>query len=247
MNLKKSSSFGVTSTRKTLRLLFLTGAFVGLAHFSAQALTFDAKADYSTTNNVSGPWYYGMAITYGGSGLAEPTFGDITGGWGFAQNGWTGAGAPWENWAILSNTQPSLPQFLAGDLITHGNTSLAFVVPTTGIYQVDVSSWLGRDQGRTLLGKLMLNDNQGSPLGQIAYSYASGTHAAPASVFSGTISLSAGDLLRFDTVGFGGGPADFAGVNFTVTAVPEPSTVAVAVSALLGVMLIARRRQQRLA
>lgn len=232
-----------------LKLVACAFGAMAIAATSASAQIYDARADYSTTvNGGLNPWTYAASITGGGTGNAETVFTDISGSWGWSpQNGWSGAGAAHEDWALASASE-NLAQIDPGDFMTHGYTGVVFTAPSTGLFQVDVSSWLGRDLGRTLLGKLMLNDDQGSPLGQGFYTYAGYSRATPFDVYSGQVSLIMGDTLRFDTVGWDTGlgtfgAADFAGVNFTVEAVPEPSTTALLIGSGLITLMVVRRRR----
>lgn len=241
-----STSLSIPGLKSTRSLLCATAVLLSAA-LPASAVIYDAKTDFSTTTNGgSNPWTYAAAITFGGTGNPETVFADISSGWGWAQNGWSGAGASWENWGIASASE-NLAQIEPGDFMTHGYTGVVFTATAAGTYQVDVSSWLGRDNGRTLLGKLMLNINEAVPLGQGFYTYASNSRATPFSVYSGEVTLSIGDTLRFDTVGWSAGPgsADFAGVNFTVQPVPEPTTVALVLGAA-GLALLMRRRRPAL-
>lgn len=234
------------------RFLCAAGA-LALAAAPVSAQTYNAKMDFSTTvNGGSNPWTYAASITGSNTGNPETVFADISSGWGWAQNGWSGAGQAWENWAIASASE-NLAQMEPGDFMTHGYTGVVLTIQTTGLYQIDVSSWVGRDNGRTLLGKLMLNDDQDNPLGQGFYTFGSNSRATPYEVFSGQVELTAGDTLRFDTVGWNTGTgtfgaADFAGVNFNVVAVPEPSVTLLLMGAgLVSVVFVRRRRAAAIA
>lgn len=205
--------------------MFILGSvFMGWSSLS-MAQDFDAAHDFKETANGGdgNPWTYSSAITFGGPGVAKPMFADISGAWGFPQSGWTGNGESWENWASFEGAPTETLEFETGDLITHGNTGLVFTSPRAGTYEITVSSWMGRDMGRTVLGKLMLNDNQENPLAQKFYDYSSGSRDSQTEIFYGSQLLRAGETLRLDIVGWnsdggegGTGQADFVGVNFKI-------------------------------
>ena len=241
MKIQNKHTFSLPGLKAAKSLICATTVLLGAA-LPASAVLYDATADFSTTvNGGTNPWSYGLAITgYGPprAGQLEASYGAIPT-WGFAQDGWTGApnGNSWESWAILSSTQPSIAAIAAGSLMTHGDTSLLFTAPTTGPYAINVTSFFGRDLSRTMLGKFMLNDNQGTPLAQSAFNFGSGV----ATIYSTpSLALNAGDTLRLDLVGFATA-ADFVGVGFTAELIPEPTTVALALGSM-GVLLLRRRR-----
>jgi hypothetical protein len=199
------------------------------------AQSFDLKADWSDALNPNGAWSYNV----NGSPAAS-TFrtGDT---WTVPQPSW-GNIAGW----FKSNGTESFPHdWIAGDVITHspdtGPTDIVWTAPSSGTIDVSGVIWPTRDVGRTNIWRLFINGSEiatssvasGDPYDRAnPMSFASA--AAPGALDD--VPVAAGQTVRLLVTSFDGN-GDYAGVNLSITLVPEP-----AAAGLLGLALLKRRR-----
>ncbi|WP_395142431.1 PEP-CTERM sorting domain-containing protein [Armatimonas sp.] len=212
--------------------LFLLGA-------TAQAQTFNATTDFSSTNgNPNGQWSYGFTTTLGGAltlfdtADSSPTLPRWT--HSIVQN----SGTPT---ILRNNTGVPVNGVPTGFLLVHPGSSeyfvLRFTVPSTANYSILAQGLVG-DIGDTDLSVLR-NSNAGVPL-----FFAPTTNTNP--TFSSTLALTAGDTVDFVVGNKGSFFADSTGAVFTLTTVggasaPEPGSIALFTTG--GLIWIIRRRQ----
>lgn len=234
--------------RSMKRSLVLVCALALLACFGqAQAAVHDATADFNTTTNGTGGWWYEVGTSY----TALTGYGAIKYGpdpaWDWSQDGWRGGGDAHEAVAIKNAVATSF-DIQEGDLLSHAATSIAFVADasTAGDYTVDLEAWGIRDNGRTRRVQLYKNDTL---LTSADLTDANSSRSSPYAVASGlAVTLGVGDVLRYaNTTIVDGG--DYVGVNFTLTSsggstIPEPSTVVLLATGLIGLMAYAWRKRK---
>lgn len=137
-----------------------------------------------------------------------------------------------------------------GDIVTHstdgfngigsGLSNVIWTSPLNGVIDVSGGTWMGRDIGRGNHWDISLNGNlltQGD-----IFSGDSFDRSSPFAFAAGSggptvlnqISVVMGDVLRLQFTKTSE-PGDYAGVNLTITAVPEPSGI---VAGLIGFLTL---------
>lgn len=222
-----------------LRYFALAGILLPFFACTAQAQVLaDLKTDWSNVNNPNGPWTY----REGTNALpAVASWQSSLGGWGTAQPGW----AKSENgndrlpfWFQSNGSETFTHDFLVGDIVVHstdtangvgsGPGNVIWTSTITGSVAISGGTWIGRDIGRSNTWSLWKNNTQltdgiissGDAFDRAnPFLFANGSGGASA---ISNISVAPGDTLMFMVSTTGAG--DFTGVNFTISAVPEPST-----------------------
>jgi hypothetical protein len=236
----------------------LLGALVALAFAGnsfASFIVYDAKTDFTTANvsdAVNAPWSYGYSNVSVGGTMTNFTAGNYfndANGFGLSlnpapnytpgvfktnRNNWPYSGAPSGMFAMHSG-QSDASQY----------SVLRFTAQTAGLYNLDVK-WFAGDSNplgnpNPSAGRVSIFVNQnGTTLQSAINTLTGGTYVSP-----GTISLNAGEFLEL-RVGRGndGYTYDTTPVEMTVTAVPEPSTLACVGGLVAGLSVLSRRRRQ---
>jgi hypothetical protein len=213
-------------------VVFCLVCFVGVA--GAWAVVYNARADFSETNNPNGVWSYGWSYGLGGSMTLFPHYGPN--------------GEPFDNWHDDSHLQFGAPGVRSGE----GFTWLGFVAgPNDVIFHPGPSGdyaiirWTAPQAGTATLS-VDFNGYNGGP--KDIYVYQNGTQlftdylegwGTLASYANSGLSLQAQDKIDFAVgphgVFDGDGTAIAAFIDFT--SIPEPSTLillAVGTISLLG-------------
>ena len=220
----------------------------------------DLKTDWSDLANPNGAWSYRegnnlLPHAADWQGLS----GDFTGvqpAWARAETGNTNL----PSWMKIASPAGIPNDWQLGDIVTHttdgfngigsGLSNVIWTSPLNGMIDVSGGTWMGRDIGRgnhwdislngTLLteGDIFSGDSfdRSSP-----FNFAAGSGGP--TVLS-QIPVLTGDVLRlqFTKTSL---PGDYAGVNLTISAVPEPSTFVLAMVGVLGLGHVARRKKYR--
>lgn len=227
---------------RLLLLALFAASSVSLVH--AQ-VTYDLRTQWSDTTNPNSPW------TYAHNGTAMANHGNLgIDAFGTPQPGW---------WSLASNAVPVWFQanqtlgandWQAGDILTHtptgsGYSDVQWTSPLTGTVDVTGAVWAVRDIGRSNGWSLYLNSTL-----LVSGTVASGdpySRSAPSTFVAASggsvlddLAVTAGDVLhlRLTTTG----PGDYVGVEFTVTAIPEPSTYVLLVGCAALAYVCRRRR-----
>ncbi len=214
---------------------------------SAFAQTFDLNSQWSDASNPNGVWSYRQSA----ANLPSSTWGfDFT-----SQPAWVGSNPA--VWLKVQSTAGFDVQI--GDVVNHssngsaGLTNIVWTSPSAGTIDINGGVWMIRDIGRAVDWFIRQNGTLLST-GSL-FSGDSFNRATPFNLNAGsggainTLAVSAGDQieLSFQQVG---GTGDYVGVNFAVTlsAVPEPTSLALGIMSLMGGVLILfhhRRHKQR--
>ena len=204
---------------------------------TASAITYDAVADFSTTDNPNGVWRYGYS-TLGPGQYEFKLLDDHIAGfdWNWFDTSYVSLYAPtiWKNYSSTTSYDGVTP----GQLSLHPGpnnyspTILRFIAPTTGSYEINAQFFAG-DSG-SMNAAILLNGSQ--------LQYWSSTDGL--TVFKQNMAITAGSTLDF-AVGnngsflFGNTPL---AVTIT-TAVPEPESYAMLLAGLGILGGIARIRR----
>ena len=219
------------------------------------AVIYDLKTDWSDLTNPNGPWSYRegnnvLPHVADWQGLS----GDFTGvqpAWARAETGNTNL----PPWMKIASPAGVANDWQFGDIVTHttdgfngigsGLSNVIWTSPSNGMIDVSGGTWMGRDIGRgnhwdislngTLLteGDIFSGDSfdRSSP-----FNFAAGSGGP--TVLS-QIPVVTGDVLRLQFTKTSV-PGDYAGVNLTISAVPEPSGI---VLGLIGFFSLLAWRQ----
>jgi hypothetical protein len=220
------------------------------------AAVYDLKTDWSDLINPNGPWSYRegnnlLSHVADWQGLS----GDFTGvqpAWARFQTGSSNL-PPWMK-IVSPAGVPNDWQF--GDIVTHstdgfngigsGLSNVIWTSPLNGTIDVSGGTWMGRDIGRGNHWDISLNGI--SLTGGDIFSGDSFDRSNPFAFAAGSggpavlsqIPVVVGDVLRLQFTKTSG-PGDYAGVNLTITAIPEPAGVVAALIGFSG-LLVWRQR-----
>jgi hypothetical protein len=234
----------ISKSRSTTAACLLAAC---LAAPATAATTFNLFADYSGTTNPNGVWTYGYAASPGAS-FTPYTFS--------AASNLDGSHIGTQGWAFAAATTPLLGINGSGSLIDDGNVSLPtgvlllhgegtgpgasavrWTAPQAGDYQV-TATFTGY-QRNMQANVAVFNGNSDIYGNSIAG--LGGTAS-----FSAVVTVMGGGALTFAVNRNGADPSGFAGnwtgLDLSITAVPEPQTVALLLAGLGLVGTLARRR-----
>lgn len=205
----------------------------------SHAQTYDLKSDWSDASNPNSPWAY----TSIGTPLSSTT--RTSDAWSSPQTSW----GDLPGWFRSNGTEQFTHDWLAGDIITHtGASEIRWTSPLVGTINISGGAWAGRDIGRFNDWTISLNavpltsgtigsDDPYNRNNPFAFSTGSGGLAAITAIPVGI-----GDVIELRLVPQGTG--DYAGVNFTIVTVPEPTVFAYGGLGVVG-LLIFRRKKAR--
>lgn len=213
-----------------------------------RARTYDLATDWSDTDNPNTAWAYLLGGELGASGVRSgDPFVDPPGAppiWGLADSpfGWSrSVGTE----GLTGGEQVPL-DLQTGDVYGHSKSGLDLAItwtsPWSGPIQVSGNTWALRDIGRANRWEITLN---GTSLESGILASGDPVDRSHPQEFLFALHVSNGDVIKFNVTPsweYGNGIDDYLGVNFTVTAVPEPkATVANAALFLVGTHLLRRR------
>lgn len=203
---------------------------VGLAS-TAEAQTYDLRADWSDSVNPNGAWSYREGVN-----ALPKVAGWQPASWGTPQPAWArGTGSPSffvPAWMKSNGSETFVHDWQAGDVVVHttdvgsgggqGPANVAWTSPVDGIMTVSGAVWAGREISRpqhwTLThGSAVLAEGDlstGDPYSRSSpFTFASGA-LVPSALIDRLVAK--GDVLMMEALrtGFSG---DFIGVNFTVS------------------------------
>jgi len=219
---------------------------------TTSATIYDLNADWSDANNPNGVWSYRQGTT------ALPhvnAWQGLSGDFATAQPAWARFETGTSNlpiWLKSSAAVNITHDWLTGDVITHstdgfngigsGVSNVIWTSPLNGFATISGNTWMGRDIARGNHWALF-DDGILLTEGDI-FSGDSYNRATPFSFDTGSggalalqnIPVSIGEVFEF-RITKTSTPGDYAGVNFTVNTVPEPSTLIFGVIGALGLAM----------
>jgi len=219
--------------RSPLRLLFAVALVVLPTALSAQ-ISPDPTTSFLSGSNPDGPWRFGMKDAALGTFTDLTVYSPYPGGVRWS-DGSTFGGVYYSGDLNLGGGTITLHPFVGGQL-----AALRFVAPSAGSYSF-VGSFLDGDSPTS---DVYIALNNSSLLFNAFIS-----NNDPPLAFSSTLSLSAGQYVDF-LAGAGGNGYGFDSVNLLlnpqdpgdVGVVPEPASVALLATGLLGLFAVSRAR-----
>lgn len=139
--------------------------------------------------------------------------------------------------AVLATSEGNASALENGEFVTFAVSGSATAVSGFQLDLVNFSYDNRLSNGQSSFG---VEDSAGTVIEQLI------PNTSSSGTISGTgISLAAGEAMTFRTIAGNVGGAGLSGFEFTVTAVPEPSTLAVYLGAIALCVVFWRRRRQR--
>ncbi len=227
---------------------------LSLCAAASQAALSDLTADWSDASNPNVVWSYNE----GANPLPQVS------NWQSASTSWNQPGwARSENgtnrlpfWFQSNGTEPFTHDWAAGDIVVHttdtangvgnGFANVTWTSPLAGTADISGAVWMGREIARSNHWRLLINNitvSEGDIADGDVYSSASPFDLATGTGGAGALSnvaVSIGTVIALqleNTSSFG----DFVGVQFTVNAVPEPTSIAI-IAGCLAPLVLRRRR-----
>lgn len=231
------------SRKQALTIAAALPLLVACLALSAEAISFDLAADWSDTANPTGPWSYND----GAAGLANHVADWLPGHFGGPQPAWAVSASGVPGWAkSMWPTGPASLDFPVGRVGAHGSesgpVSVTWTSPFSGMADIDGGAWMMRDIGRSMSWKLYLNSTL---LDSGTVSSGDAFHSGNPDSFDLSVLLAAFDVVKLELVKTDSSCcADFVGVDLTIAAVPEPSSLvfwASSLAALAGIRWRTRR------
>jgi len=235
------------SIRPWMMAATLAVGLLGMGAAPAAAQTYNLAESYSSVNTADSPFKLGEAPTRGGA-FTEFTAHQNPGSFGL--DTWSNQSLP----AVLYNPNTSAIMFFGvtvpGETVAWHpgpagqNAVVRFTAPTTSSYLVN-ASFAGRDAAYPTTTDVAILHG-----GSTLFSGLINSYNVPLS-YSGTVSLAAGQTLDF-TLGYGSNNhyyGDTTGLDLvitreeTVSAVPEPASLALMLPGLGAVALLKRRKK----
>jgi hypothetical protein len=250
----------MTSLTKLTTLCFLLSVAIQPS-IAAQPATYDLNADWSDVSNSNGVWTY----REGTNTLPHvAAWQGLSGDFDTPQPAWapnaTGSSnlPPWfKSSAIVGLPHPH--DWQIGDVLTHstdgfngignGASNVIWTSPVVGTATISGNVWMGRDISRSNHWALYHNGSlltegdisSGDPYNRASpFDFANGSGGP---LVLQDIPVSAGTVfeLRITRTSV---PGDYAGVNFTVTTIPEPATAILAVACAAAFSIRRGKRRQ---
>jgi hypothetical protein len=224
-------------------------------------ITYDLKEDWSDVSNPNGVWSYNE----GSNALPHVAAWDPTEEGG-SQPAWAVSGDVSSMefdpvWFKSVLNEPFTRDWQIGDVVVHttdangighGTANVTWTSPLDGAVNISGGVWMARDVFRgnhwtlSLNGVLLTGGDifSGDSINRACpFNFAAGSGGA--SVL-GDVPVTIGDVFALQ-VEKTSEQGDFVGVNFTVAAIPEPSSLALCFSAATGLSFELRRRMRRCA
>lgn len=244
--------------RPILLALAILAATLGLGNTARSQVTSDLNAQWSNASNPNGVWTY----REGNNALPSVAAWQSTiGGWATAQPGWAESANGTDRlpfWFRSNGSETFARDWLDNDIVVHstdtvngignGPANVIWASPFNGLVSISGNTWLGRELGRSnrwniYNGATLLSSGDtltGDPFNRAnPFNFSAGTGGAAALL---NIPVTTGDTIRLEIVALIPSAGEFQGVNFTVTQVPEPGSLA-----LIGIpaaaIWVGRRRK----
>ncbi len=228
---------------RNLSWLLLTGVILLGAAGASAGTIWNVATDYSATSNPNSAWAYGSLdpamtfTTYTTPETANPGGGGLFAGWHDSDwdiNGNVGKNVgsspiPTSAWGFYAE----VGQIIMGAPNSNRGTTIRWTAPAD--MTVDVSATFTGQAAGVWNAQVYVFVNNTNMFQQTLTGYGA------TQSYSGTISLTAGNVLYFAMDGAGGGAGKQTGLAATITEVPEPMTLSLLALGSLGVVIRRKR------